>query len=299
MGAADQPGTMPATAQVLAVRPAMPADAPRLGDIAYRAFHHIATRHGFPPDFPSPEVAAAGLGQLIAHPRFAGRVAELGGRPVGSNFLDERGPIAGVGPITVDPEVQDAGVGRRLMAAVLDRAEERDAAGVRLVQAAYHMRSLGLYSKLGFQARELLVCLQGPAIARAMRGRAVRLAKPADAAAADELAIRAHGHHRGGEVRDAIRAGSALVVEHGGVVTGYATGVGFGHHMVGEGNPDLQALLGAGRAIEGPGVLVPARNRELLAWALDQGWRGTQGMTLMSKGLYNEPARPFVPSIYY
>ena len=40
---------------------------------------------------------------LIAHPGFFGIVAEHDGRIVGSNFLDERSMIAGVGPITVDP----------------------------------------------------------------------------------------------------------------------------------------------------------------------------------------------------
>jgi predicted N-acetyltransferase YhbS len=53
---------------------------------------------------------------------------------VGSNFLDERGPIAGVGPITVHPVSQNQAIGRQLMGAVLDRASERGAAGVRLLQ---------------------------------------------------------------------------------------------------------------------------------------------------------------------
>ena len=50
--------------------------------------------------------------------------------------------------MTVDPAHQDAGTGRHLMEALLDRT--RDAAGVRLVQTAYHARSLALYAKLGF-----------------------------------------------------------------------------------------------------------------------------------------------------
>ena len=51
-------------------------------------------------------------------------VAEIDGRIVGSNFLDERSPIRGVGPITVAPEGQNSGVGRKLMQAVLERGEE-------------------------------------------------------------------------------------------------------------------------------------------------------------------------------
>ena len=59
---------------------------------------------------------------LLAHPRFYSVVAEAKGRIVGSNFLDERSRIAGVGPITVDPTGQNRGVGGRLMQDVLDRA---------------------------------------------------------------------------------------------------------------------------------------------------------------------------------
>jgi GNAT superfamily N-acetyltransferase len=91
-------------------------------------------------------------------------VAEVDGRVVGSNFLWENGAIAGVGPITIDPSAQNVAVGRRLMEEVLRRAKERNDAGVRLVQAAYHNRSLSLYTKLGFDVREPLSNLQGPAI---------------------------------------------------------------------------------------------------------------------------------------
>lgn len=281
------------------LRPGRLSDAAPLGDIVHRAFRTIATRHGFEPDFPDAATASASLGALLGHPRFWSRVAEVEGRAVGSNFMDERGPVFGIGPITVDPAVQDRGVGRQLMAAALDRAEDRQAPGVRLVQSAYHARSLALYTKLGFQARELLACLRGPPLQRALPGRTVRPAALGDLGAMDELAARAHGHHRHGEAQDAIHGGTALVVEHGGAVTGYASGIGFFHHMVGESNADLQALFGAGRAIEGPGVLVPAGNGELYAWLLEQGWRTTQAMTLMSRGMYQRPERPWVASILY
>ncbi len=79
---------------------------------------------------------------LLSHPSFYAVVAELDGRIVGSNFLDERSTIAGLGPITVDPSVQNKRIGRDLMEALLDRAAKRALPGVRLVQAAYHTRSL-------------------------------------------------------------------------------------------------------------------------------------------------------------
>jgi predicted N-acetyltransferase YhbS len=89
-------------------------------------------------------------------------VAESEGRILGSNCLDERSVIAGLGPVTVDPSVQDRGVGRKLMEAVLARARERYFTAVRLLQSAFHNRSLALYSLLGFNACEPVSLMQGP-----------------------------------------------------------------------------------------------------------------------------------------
>ena len=91
---------------------------------------------------------------MFSHPGFYCVVAEQNGRIAGSNCLDERSAIAGIGPITVDPAVQNGGVGRALMDTALDRVRERGRPGVRLVQAAFHNRSLSLYTKLGFDPRE-------------------------------------------------------------------------------------------------------------------------------------------------
>jgi predicted N-acetyltransferase YhbS len=87
--------------------------------ICYSAFKVIAEAHNFPPDFPNPEVAIKLLAELLAHPGFYAVVAELDGRVVGSNFVDERSTIAGIGPITVDPAVQNRTIGRQLMQQVI------------------------------------------------------------------------------------------------------------------------------------------------------------------------------------
>ena len=217
----------------VSLRPARPEDAPILGRICYDAFQSISSRHNFPGDFPSAEVATGLLSSLLSHPGFYAVVAELEGQVVGSNFLDERSVIAGVGPITVDPGVQDRGVGRRLMLDVLARTEARGFVGVRLVQAAYHTRSLSLYAKLGFQVREPLACMQGAPIGIAVPGRSVRPAREADLESCNRVCHRVHGHDRGAELADAIREGTATVVEHDGRITGYATALAFFGHAVG------------------------------------------------------------------
>ena len=72
-----------------------------------------------------------------------------------------------------------------------------------------------------------------------------------------------------------------------------------GFYAVGEANNDLKALIGASKAFANPGFLLPTRNADLFRWCLANGLRVTQPMTLMSVGLYNEPAGAFLPSITY
>ena len=284
----------------ITVRRGKPEDAKMgCGSICYDAFRTISQAHNFPPDLPSAEVATTVLEWMLSHSRFYCVVAQLGDRIVGSNVLDERNAIYGIGPITVDPSVQNTSVGRLLMDDVMARVAAQRAPGVRLVQAAFHSRSLALYTKLGFDVREPLACMQGAALAVKLPGRNVRLAIEADIDACNRVCCAVHGHDRGGELLDAIRQGTATVVEYGNRITGYATIVGFFGHMVGESNADLQALIGDAKGIAGPGFLLPSRNAELFRWCLAHGLRVIQPMTLMTLGLYNVPAGAFVPSITY
>jgi GNAT superfamily N-acetyltransferase len=281
------------------IRRAKPEDAPACGQICYEAFHKINTDHGFPPDVPAPEMGIRLLTVLFSHPGFYCVVAEADGTIVGSNCLDERTAIAGVGPITIDPNAQNRGAGRKLMEAVLDRARERNFAGVRLVQAAFHNRSLSLYTTLGFDVREPLSVFQGPAIKKTFDGFSVRAAQLSDLDACNQVALRVHGHHRGGELADAMRQGTATLVERQGRITGYASALAFSGHAVAETNPDLQAIIAAADGFSGPGFLMPSRNAELFRWCLASGLRVVEPMMLMSLGLYNEPKGAFLPSILY
>lgn len=274
-------------------------DAAACGTICYEAFKAIAEQHHFPPDFPSADVAISLLAMVLSRPDVYSVIAEADGRVVGSNFLWEGDTIAGVGPITVTPAEQNARVGRRLMEAVLRRAESRGQVGVRLVQAAYHNRSLSVYTKLGFQAREPLTVLQGGPLHLELPGHHVRPATLEDLLACDALCAEVHGHHRHGEVAQAIAQHSARVVERNGRIAGYATDLGFFAHAVARTNDDLKALIGAAPHFHGPGFLLPTRNADLLHWCLVQGLRVVQPMTLMSRGLYQKPAGAFLPSVLY
>jgi len=292
-----------ATAQTrpaVTIRRAQPEDAPACGRICYEAFRKINTDHNFPPELPSAEAAVGLLAGTFAHPLFYCVLAEQDGRVVGSNCLDERSSIAGIGPITIDPAAQNGGIGRALMNAVMDRARERGNPGVRLVQAAFHNRSLSLYTKLGFDAREPLSLMQGEPLRKKIDGCAVRPALASDLEGCNRVCRQTHGHDRGGEVSDALKHGTAQVAERHGRITGYTTGLAYFGHTVGESNLDLQALIAAAETFEAsPGFLLPTRNAALFRWCLANGLRVKHPMTLMTMGLYNEPNGAWLPSILY
>jgi predicted N-acetyltransferase YhbS len=281
------------------IRPATEADAAQCGRIIHDAFAAIAGAHNFPRDFPSVEAAVGVAKMLIADPGFYGVVAERNGAILGNNFLDERSPVGGVGPITVDPAAQNHGIGRRLMEAVIERAAARQLPGIRLLQDGFHNRSLCLYTSLGFVTREPVSVLQGAPLALTLPGYVVRPATAADRAACEAVCRRVHGFARSGELAAAIAGNSARVVEHLRQVSGYATEIGFFAHAVGETNEDLKALIGAAPSFPGPGFLLPTRNHDLFQWCLGHRLRLVKQMTLMTIGLYSEPQGGWLPSVLY
>jgi GNAT superfamily N-acetyltransferase len=283
----------------IVVREAVDADWVEAGRICYVAFATLADRHGFQHDFPTVEAASEPIRWLINHPRIYGVVAERDGRILGSNFLDERGTISAIGPISVDPAAQDHRVGRLLMDAVLQRAVRQGTPGVRLLQIAYHNRSLSLYAKLGMDVRGSFAAMYGPPIGETMPGYAVRTATIEDEAACNALCVRVHGHARAGEVREAIGAGHARVVERLGRITGYTTGITYFSHSVAETTDDLEALIADAKDFGTPGYLVPLADAELFRWSLAHGLRVFFVLNMMTIGIYQQPAGAFLPSVGY
>ncbi len=281
------------------LRAGTPEDAEACGRICYEAFKTFAAHHNFPTEIPTPEFAVGVVSMMLSHPGFYSVVAEREGKVIGSNFLDERGAIGGVGPITIDPQAGDSGIGGVLMRDIVERAATREMPGVRLNTASHHGRSVTLYSKTGFRVREPLVVMQGPQVRTEIPGTVVRPAAESDLEVCDRLCTLVHGHDRGGEVRDAIAQSSAYTVERGGRITGYTTGVSFFGHTVGETNDDIKALIAATPEYLGPGFLLPCRNHELFMWCVANGLRIVIPMTHMSLGLYNEPQGAFLPGVLY
>jgi len=292
-------------------RPGRIEDADKVGKIIFEAFSAVADKHNFPPDFPSVDVARGLASSLLSNPRFYSIIAEdntsNGSEDkdsiVGSNFLDERSNIvAGVGPLTIDPKYQDKGTGRQLMINILERAKNKNFPAIRLLQASYHSRSLALYTTLGFEVREPISNMQGKPIQEAIPGRSVRAATESDTESCNTICKTVHGHDRNGELQDSIKQGSAKVVLHENKITGYTCGLTFFNHSVGLTNDDLKALISSATnddSYGGPGILIPSRNTHLFRWCLNNGLRIVQQLTLMTIGLYNEPAGSYMPLILY
>jgi GNAT superfamily N-acetyltransferase len=287
-------------AGTVSLREIEPGDVKECARICFEAFGGIADQHRFPRDFPSREFTDGMMQNFVSSPGTWGVVAQREGRIVGSNFLHEGDPIGGVGPISVDPDHQDGGVGRRLMEAVIER--DSSSRGTRLLQDAFNMRSLSLYASLGFEVRDPAVVMSGRPAGGPVEGIEVRPARQADLQACGALCRQVHGFDRTNELRVAMQAFAPFVAVREGGVVAYATALGFWPmaHGVAETDEDMQALLlGAAAALGEPlAMLVPLRSR-LFAWCLDQGLRSLKPMNLMTLGFYEVPRGAWFPSVLY
>jgi predicted N-acetyltransferase YhbS len=283
------------------LRQARPGDAAECGRIMYQAFKSIAERHNFPPDFASVQQATQVATYLINQEVFFGVVAESNGGLVGSNFLAEADPIRAVGPISVEPAVQQHGIGRRLMEAVLERAG--GAVGVRLVQDAFNTTSMALYASLGFEVREPLALMTGKPLGPLRADIEVRPLRRSDIEECAKLCKRVHGTERTHELRDALDGFLPFVACRKGRVTAYATTLVLWQvaHGVAESEEDMeQLILGASAAQTQPvAFLLPTRETPLFRWSLAAGLRIVKPLTLMTTRAYQEPAGCYFPSVAY
>jgi GNAT superfamily N-acetyltransferase len=285
------------------LRPIKPDDRDAAAGIVYAAFAGIHDHHRFPRDFPTLEAATDLVGVFISHPLIWGVVAELDGRIIGSNFLDERGPVRGVGPITVDPDAQAAGVGRRLMQAVIERGA--GAAGIRLLQDSFNTASLALYASLGFEVTEPIALMGGTARATLPVDVEVRPLAHTDLEACEQLSLSVHGFERTNELRDALQAPGLrpMAAIRDGRLVAYATTLSFfpAAYAIAESEEDMAALI-AGALAAGDAAasfLLPTRQHELFRWCLQAGLRVVKPMTYMTIGQHRDPSGAWIPSVLY
>jgi len=229
------------------IRPMKPEDVETWGRICYEAFRGISERHGFRPDFATPEAGIDLLHMLAESPHSFSVVAERDGEVIGSNHLVEYDAIRAVGPITIDPAAQAKGVGRMLMEAVIERG--KGTAGIRLVQGAFNTTSLSLYASLGFDVKEPLALMECELKGDLQPIVTVRAIEEQDYEACAELCRKTHGFDRLNELKHMPPFLTSFVAIRDGRLTAYTSAPQFWplNHAVAETEEDMQSLLlGAG-----------------------------------------------------
>jgi predicted N-acetyltransferase YhbS len=280
------------------LRATRPEDVSGLGRICYEAFKDISERHGFPSDFSTVEFAQQVVGMLVQNEQVYGVGAFEDGTPKGSNFLNMWGEVAGIGPVSVDVSSQGHGIGRQTMQDVVAHGRAQGYEMIRLCQDSFNMRSLALYSSLGFDTKEPLSYMAlstvGPLDSN------VRPAIEADLDAMDELCKSIYRISRKGECAVLMGLGfPALVLERSGRVAGYLLGTALGHGVA-ESDDDMLALLASlGASAPESHSFVPLRQGDLYRRALAAGHRNTKVMNLMALGPYEDPQGTFCSSVMF
>ena len=92
--------------------------------------------------------------------------AEFEGRLVGSNFVTRWGSFGFFGPLTVDPEHWDQGIGQLLMEPVMECLRAWGVTHAGLFTFPHSPKHIGLYQKYGFWPRFLTAVMSRPVSSR-------------------------------------------------------------------------------------------------------------------------------------
>ncbi|MBE9184840.1 GNAT family N-acetyltransferase [Microcoleus sp. LEGE 07076] len=284
----------------LVIRRATHRDIDVCARINYEAFKGISDRHQFPTDFPTLDFATEITDILIDSPSFFGIVAESDGAVVGCGFMDERNPIRGIGPVSVDRTFQGKGTGRQIMKALLERGQ--DALGIRLVQESFNLAALSLYASLGFEVKEPFVLMEGKFHSPPQSGFEVRPMAREDVGECVALCEKLCGCDRTSDIEYALNNYCPLVAYQQGRIVAYTCAVSTLGHSAAKTEADMQVLLLGAAAYSSDEVLafhLPLRYGSLFRWCLQQGLRAVKPMAVMAVGEYQSPEGCWFPSFVY
>uniref|UniRef100_B8HP11 GCN5-related N-acetyltransferase n=1 Tax=Cyanothece sp. (strain PCC 7425 / ATCC 29141) TaxID=395961 RepID=B8HP11_CYAP4 len=271
---------------------------PELGRICHEAFSALQERHGVARDIPDLDTGLRIISHVAARSDYSGVVAAIDGRIVGSNFLLHSDFVAGVGPLTVDPQVQSRGVGRALMQWVINEADRRGIRQLRLFQEAINTTSLSLYTALGFDWRGSAVLMQAqPA---STDDPSIRPLSVDDLDSIALLSRTAYGFSRAGDAAQLLAAQiPGFLRQRDGRAVGYLISSLFGHGGA-ETEEDLFALIAqAARQVppQMAAFICPLSRPEAFRRALAAGHRTIKLLSYMSLGDFTEPGGAYLPSI--
>jgi len=283
----------------------LPGQAEAVGTLVYEAFKEIAERHNFEPAFSTPQLAQLFVRLLVQTEGYGSYLLLDDGRPVACNFGDERDEVVGVGPVAVAVDRQGRGLGRRVMEALLERADRNGFRSVRLLQSAYNAQSFSLYHNLGFDVMDLFANVRGRPNDGQQPVDSVREYTPADLEACDALHRDVLSVSRRHDIESMAGLATPLVVEREGEVAGYLTRFPgeqtFITHGVARDEAALRDLIvGAGRSAPGDlHLLISTSHAETLRWAMRQRFELLELDSYMVRGEYQPPLGAWVPSPFY
>jgi len=288
-------------------------DVATASELCERAFAHFNATAGLAPEFP-PGCEALGIFANALEDDFQGFVAvDARDKIVGSNAVYMKDGVAGIGPISVDPDSQHQGVGKMLMNAVMSAAAERGVSSVRLLQLASNTRSFSLYLSLGFDPMPPCGLLQGVCCADAPAGFTCKPLTEDCVQRCSDLHFRACGTHRAHEIGASLQGPhpTCAVFDDTSSLVAYTSGTTpLGGHTVADSEEAFKALVVfQSRAIEvarEKGVALPSlavhvshAYPSVMRWLVKSGLRLQRQLTPMSYGPRQEPSLLYFPSIMY
>jgi len=293
------------------VRPMCEEDLPACASICYEAFTEFNASVGLSPEFPPREVVdvpSALLSQAFM-PGFEGFVAENAeGTIVGSNLVELRDEVAGIGPITVSPAAQDTGAGKLLMQAVMQAAAKKDMRTVRLCQIASNAKSFSLYLNVGFDP--LWTCLQyeGFSTVDQIPGFTCEPLAATHVEACSALHKSACGSHRGKDIEAMIGSphpNCVVIDDATQQIVAYTTGTFLSGHTVATSDDAFKALVvfqskaiqaaqSAGAPLPPTTFFFPPGFPHLARWLASNGFRLNRQIVRMGYGPQDTPADGFL-----
>ncbi|MCC6425805.1 MAG: GNAT family N-acetyltransferase [Phycisphaerales bacterium] len=284
----------------ISIIPVKPDHIPALGEICHLAFSALQDRHGVERDFDTVEIGQMVISLFATRPDIAGFAAidTDTGKLLGSNFLAYSDPVAGVGPITIHPDEQSRGIGRLLMLAVMEEAERRGIAHVRLFQETINTCSLSLYTKLGFDWRDAASLIRiNPAPKDDPR---IRPLTTADLPLVDEISKRHYHSTRIKEVADMLRLGfPGFVLADRHLITGYFFPglLGHGFAVTDEGLASLVTHSARHAPPQFHKAILPLSENNLHRELMARGCRSIKMFNYMTLGPWQPPAGAWMPCI--
>ena len=221
----------PSLAEVsIDVRPLQEDDVPAAASSSFETFRALDASVGEPVHEHTDEVRARGekrVAHLLRTDPAGAWGAFDGGRLVGVALASRRGPLWFLSLLTVEPELQGRGVGRRLLDRTLQTAQDAPAA---LICSSEDPKALRRYGSAGFallpayRARGSVDRARLPAVEGVREG-----SWDADRDRVEDLALQVRGAPLGPDVDAYAAAGARLLLVDGPGGRGYA--VPFGHSV--------------------------------------------------------------------